>query len=215
MLLKRKQIIIEHKLIGSELAKLQELMLKHTHVDWLKGEEMQKYIATFDLIDLPKIEISTFDKILSLTRKFNSDTFTTELSKKLIPLLSELSVNELIIITPRKEDYFGNRTNPYKLLKKSNKRLEEIVNDTHYEEAFKIERKDLELYVEIFFWIVRCGGPEEVIFFDAGGKIKFSICKYGNIHLTELGKERVKNCDSFYKNWMEVDPAKETDSLNE
>ena len=213
MLIKRKQIAIENKLIGSELAKLQELMLKYSHVDWLKGEEMQEYLATFDLINLPKIEISTVDKILSLTRKYHRDTFTKELSEKLIELLTELKVKQLIIITPLKEDYFGNRANPFELLKRSNKKLEEIVNDTRYEEAFKIKLKDLQLYVEIFFWIVRCGGPEEVLFFDTDGKVSFSICKHGNIHLTELGKERLKNCDSLSKDWIELGAGGEYDNI--
>jgi hypothetical protein len=73
--------------------------------------------------------------------------------------------------------------------------LEQIVGGNTYKEAFSLDLKSLPEFVEILFWITRCDPsiPEYIYLFDSNEKVKLSLCKYGNIHLTEFGEETLTN----------------------
>lgn len=216
MLVKRKEIATNKKVIGSELVRFQELLLEVEDLTWLENKNHKKeYLKRYDLLDLPKIEIPSFNKVLGISHK-NINNFTEKLSEKLMELLNDIGVSQLIIITPLKVDFFGNRDNKYKPLQESYEKLEVIVNDKTYNEAIKIESIELGVFIEIFFWIVRCdpSASDYFFFYDNNEQIEFNICKYGNIHITEFGKEIIKDCNSFSNNWIEI-KGEEFDNFTE
>ncbi|MEB2777665.1 hypothetical protein SYJ56_20285 [Algoriphagus sp. D3-2-R+10] len=47
--------------------------------------------------------------------------------------------------------------------------------------------------IEVFFWTVRCdpNTAKYILFFDTDEQLKFNICKYGNLHLTEFKQEKL------------------------
>lgn len=73
------------------------------------------------------------------------------------------------------------------------RKFEEMTKDLKYEEAFKIDLNDLQVLIEIAFWIVRCdaSAPAYIYFSDVKERIAFNICKSGGIHLIEYDKEIV------------------------
>lgn len=89
--------------------------------------------------------------------------------------------------------FIGNPDNKYPPFQKVMRKFEEMTKDLKYEEAFKIDLNDLQVLIEIAFWIVRCdaSAPAYIYFSDVKERIAFNICKSGGIHLIEYDKEIV------------------------
>ena len=47
--------------------------------------------------------------------------------------------------------------------------------------------------VEVLFWTTRCDPsiPEYIYLFDEKNRFSLSICKYGNIHISEFGTNQI------------------------
>lgn len=92
-----------------------------------------------------------------------------------------------------KHDFFGNRDNNFKPLKDAYNKLEKIVGDKTFKEAFEIDIKSLSDFIEILFWTIRCDPSiaEYIFLFDRDEQIRFHLCKYGNLHITEYNKEQL------------------------
>ncbi len=202
---KRKDIVSNHQIIGDYLAKFQDLFFSDEDVALFeKAGKKEEYLAMYDLMDIPKLEIVSFNKIIGLKQKGSIDVFTKELSQKLFELLSELEVKELIILIPIKLDFLEGNKNNYPPIKKASQSLKELIGSKSYSEALQIELKELETMVEIFFWLTHGGRFDALMFFDREERFVFDICKHGNIHWTEFEKESLKDCDSFSKDWIEI-----------
>ena len=157
-----------------------------------EDNEEHLYWEQFDCIKNEEIDYSTFNKIIGLDHS-DIGTFTDTLTIKLTELFKALNLNDFIIIAHLKLDFFGNRDNKFKPLKKVYKTLEKIVGDKTFNEAFEIDIDSLKDFIEILFWTTRCDPSvaEYIFVFDKDEQIQFNICKYGNLHLTEYNKEQL------------------------
>jgi hypothetical protein len=152
--------------------------------------ELKESLGMFDLLNFQTIDIKTHNKIIGLNYK-DINTFTIELSSKLMEIFKIIGATEIYIISHLKLDFFGNRENRFKHLVKAYKKLERIVGKDTYSEAFKIDLTNLADFIEILFWTTRCDPSiaEYIFLFDSDEALQINICKYGNIHLKEIGKE--------------------------
>lgn len=156
------------------------------------NNEEHLYWEQFDCIKNEEIDCTTFNKIIGINHS-DINTFTCKLTEKLTELLKSIKVTDFIIISHLKHDFFGNRNNNFKPLKEAYKRLEKIVGDKTFSEAFQIHIDSLQDFIEILFWTTRCDPSvaEYIFVFDKNEQIQFNLCKYGNLHLKEYNKEQL------------------------
>jgi hypothetical protein len=189
----RNEIVKTKRIIGSELTKIQKAFYDEEMLQYYKDDnEEHLYWEQFDCIKNEEIDYSTFNKIIGLDHS-DIDTFTYTLTVKLTELFKTLNVNDFIIISHLKLDFFGNRENKFKPLKKVYKTLEKIVGNKTFNEAFEIDIYSLSEFIEILFWTTRCDPSvaEYIFLFDKDEQIQLHLCKYGNLHLTEYNKEQL------------------------
>jgi hypothetical protein len=212
----RNEIVETKKIIASELIKMQKAFYDEEMLQYYKDDnEEHLYWEQFDFFDKEAVEYKTHSKIVGLNYS-DINSFTTELTKKLTELFQKINVSEFYIISHLKLDFFGNRDNKFKPLVRSYKKLETIVGQTTYKEAFKVEINDLSDFVEILFWTVRCDPSiaEYVFLFDKNEKIQICLCKYGNVHLTEFGNEILTENVLTSLGWTIID-GQEFDNFTE
>lgn len=189
----RNEILNSKRIISSELTKMQKAFYDEEMLQYYKDDnEEHLYWEQFDCIKNDETNYSTFNKIISFNHS-NIDTFAKKLTVKLIKLFKEINVTNFIIISHLKLDFFGNRENKFKPLKKAYEKLEKIVGDKTFNEAFEINIDSLEDFIEILFWTTRCDPSiaEYVFVFDKDEQFQFHLCKYGNLHLTEYNNEQL------------------------
>ena len=203
----RNEIVKTKKIIGSELTKIQKVFYDEEVLQCYRDDnEEHLYWELFDSLKNEEIEYSAFNKIIGLNHS-DISTFTKKLTDKIIELFRKIDVNELIVISHLKLDFFGNRDNKFKPLKNAYKMLEKIVGDNTYKEAFKIDIENLPDFIEILFWTTRCdpGIAEYVFVFDQNEQMRFNVCKYGNLHLTEYNKEQLTENSLRELGWSVID----------
>jgi len=189
----RQKTVETRRIISSELTKMQKVFYDEEMRNYYKEEnEEHLYLEMFDFIDFEIIEYKKYNKVIGLNHS-DIDTFTTKLSKKLTELFKTIGVEEIFVVSHLKLDFFGNRENKYKPLVKAYKKLERIVGNNTYKEAFTFKINNLKDFVEILFWTTRCDMSiaEYIFLFDKSEKIQIHLCKYGNIHITEFEKENL------------------------
>jgi hypothetical protein len=215
-LITRNEIVKTKKIIGSELTKMQKAFYNEDIFQIYKDDnEEHLYWEIFDFFDKEVIEYETHNKIIGLNHP-DINTFTKELTNQLSGLFQKIGSTELYIISHLKLDFFGNRNNKFKPLVNSYKKLEKIVGQSTYKEAFKFDLNNLSDFIEILFWITRCdmSVAEYIFLFDKNEKIQIHLCKYGNIHLTEFGKEELKESELTSLGWKIID-GQEFDNFTE
>jgi hypothetical protein len=189
----RNEIVKTKRIISSELTKMQNVFYDEEMLQYYKDDnEEHLYWKMFDQYRKDEIEYSTFNKIIGIEHS-DINTFTNKLTEKLKELFQTINANNFIIISHLKLDFFGNRDNNFKPLKEAYKKLEKIVGDKTFNEAFQIDIESLQNFIEILFWTTRCDPSiaEYIFLFDADEKMQFHLCKYGNLHLTEYNKEQL------------------------
>ena len=212
----RKEIVETKRIIGSELTKMQKVFHNEEMLKYYKDDnEEHLYWEQFDCIKNEEKDYSIFNKIIGLDHS-DIKTFTNKLTEKLIELLKAVNVTEFIIICHLKLDFFGNRDNNYKPLKKVYKTLEKIVGDKTFNEAFEIDINSLKDFVEILFWTTRCDPSvaEYIFVFDKDEQIQFNICKYGNLHLTQYNREQLTDDKLNELGWTIIE-GQEFDNFTE
>lgn len=191
----RNEIIEAKKTIDSAITYMQTICFDETDLQFYKDDnEEHLYMEMFDCLSNEIVEYKSYYKILSLNH-FEINTFCVKLAEKLIELFKILNSSEFFIISHLKLDFFGNRDNKFRPLKKAYKKFEQIVGDKTYKEAFSLDIDSIAEFIEILFWITRCDPSvaEYIFLFDKSEKIQIHLCKYGNIHLTEFNKKRLTN----------------------
>lgn len=203
----RNKIVETKKIIGSELTKMQKAFYDEDMLQYYKDDnEEHLYLEGFDFLNKEVFEYETHNKIIGLNHS-DINTFTTELTKNLSELFHKIGATEFYIISHLKLDFFGNRDNKFKPLVSSYKKLEKIVGQSTYKEAFKFDLNNLSDFIEILFWITRCdmSVAEYIFLFDKNEKIQIHLCKYGNIHLTEFGEEELMDKVLTSLGWTIID----------
>lgn len=192
-LTKRNEIVKTKRIISSELTKIQKVFYDDQTLQFYKDDnEEYLFWEQFDCLKNKEIDYLTFNKIIGIDHSV-IDTFTRKLAEKLTELFQTIKMTEFIIISHLKLDFFGNRENKFKPLKEAYKKLEKIVGDKTFKEAFEIDIYSLPDFIEILFWITRCDPSvaEYIFLFDKDEQMQFNLCKYGNLHLTEYNKEQL------------------------
>lgn len=189
----RQEIVKDKPRIGAQIAALQRAFYDEETLEWYRTHETeQAYYDMYDMLSYPEPQPTTFSQILSpnLTQL---EGFTDILTQKLDGLLSTLDVEELILMPYLRLDLFGNRNNDHPLLVAAYKKLETLLHTNTWLEAVCIPRKDMGEIIAALFWMIRCDPslPEYIFLFDANEKLEFFLCRYGNIHLTELGEQKL------------------------
>lgn len=212
----RNEIITTKKIIGSELAKMQQAFYDEEDLQFCKNSnEENLYLEQFDCLENEIINYATFNKIIGSGHS-DIDTFAGKLAEKLTALFRAVNATRFIIITHLKLDFFSNSNNRFKPLKNAYKKLEKIIRGNTYKEAFVIDMNSLPGFIEMLFWITRCGAdaPEYIFLFDEKEQIQVSLCKYGNIHLTEYHKEQLTQSKLKELGWTIIE-GRELDNFSE
>ena len=200
-LISRDQITSSKKIIGTEIIKFQKSFYDVEVLQLYQEENKEsEYWEIFDCVKKDPIVYKSFDSIININHT-NIETFSQKLTEKLILIFDAINAHEFIVISHLKLDFFGNRKNEFQPLKNVYTKLETIVGDKSYKEAFILNRDSLANFVEILFWLVRYDPniPEYIFFFDADEQVEFFICKYGNMHFRALQKEQITA--EQWKNW--------------
>lgn len=196
----RKEIFENYSLIKDyigefQLTELNENENNEYYVEWLKEN-----LEYFDLI---REEIhcrnSRFFKLD--IKNHDLKTFTKEFSKSLLELFKQTETEEIILLSVYHQDIFGWKEHPYYKVKKSYKNLIEIVGNNSLKEALVFDVKDFSKIFESFFWLERCDPsiPEFIFWFDSKERYCFTLCKHGNIHVTEFTYRKTLK-DNILKN---------------
>lgn len=195
MLITRKEIFLSKPIIGSEITKLQKAFFDEELLQEYKddGEELL-YWNMFDCVNDPTSAYEIHHTIIGLDHT-DINSYTTVLSNKLKELFQAIHADEVYILSHLKLDLFGNRDNQFRPLAKAYEKLEDITGQTSYKEAFLINISQLREFIDVLFWLTRCDPcvPEYILLFDKNEKVELFICKYGNIHLTEIGNHQLIN----------------------
>ncbi len=203
----RNEIIQTKKIIGSELAKMQKVYYDEDMLQWYKdANEEHLYLEQFDCLLHEEAKYSTFSKIIGLNHS-DIDSFTIRLTEKLTELFHIINAKDFIIISHLKLNFFGNRENKYKPLKNAYQKLEKIIRDNTFKEAFEFDITNLSDFIDILFWTTRCdpSTAEYVFLFDKNEQFQIHLCKYGNLHLTEYNREQLTIDRLKRLGWMIID----------
>jgi hypothetical protein len=173
-----------------------------------KDNEGHLYRDQFDFLDYAVAEHATQEKIIGFDHS-NLNTFTIALSSRLTELFRKAGVSEFYIVSYFKVDLFGERKNKAAPLAHAHAILEKMVEAITYDEALKADMSSLPMFVDILFWMSRCDPSvgEFISLFDGNEKFHLNICKYGNIHLTQMGNEHFTDQELTDCGWTIIDGA--------
>jgi hypothetical protein len=173
--------------ITSEIIEIQTSMFDDDPAYFLKDDDRQWY---YDMHDAVSLEVKKIKKYYSVVSFDHSEiaTFTAELSKKMVYLLNQLNVEEVIMIGDVKLEFVGNPDNKYMPFQKAIKSFAELTGDIKYDQALIVDMKSLPKLIDIAFWMERCDSscPEFIYFADVKEQLAFYLCKSGGIHIIEF-----------------------------
>ncbi|MFY7838826.1 MAG: hypothetical protein ACOVP7_01070 [Lacibacter sp.] len=193
MLLTRKEILQSKHIIGSEITKLQQSFFDEELLqEYKEDDKEQLYREMFDCVNDSVTDYETHNSIIGLEHT-DISSFTTAVSEKLKELFQTIGTDEVYILSHLKLDLFGNRDNQFKSLVQAYEKLEAITGQTSYKEAFHINMNQLQEFIDIIFWLIRCDPsvPEYIFLFSKNEKLELFMCRYGNVHLTEIGPQQL------------------------
>ena len=212
----RHEIVKSKRIISSELTKIQKALFSEEELKLYQEDNQEdSYLKQFDCIKNEEINYSIFTKIISIHHS-DIDTFPNKLTEKLAELFKTINANNFYIISHLKLDFFGNNDNNFKPLQDAHKKLEKIVGDKTFNEAFEIDITNLAEFIEILFWITRCdaSAAEYIFLFDKDEQIQIHLCKYGNLHLTEYNTEKLNEKKLIELGWSVIE-GQEIDKFEE
>ncbi|WP_339757771.1 hypothetical protein [Algoriphagus aquimarinus] len=195
MLLPRLQVTKNKSIISSEITAFQKAFYDEEMLEEYKenGEE-DIYLEMYDHAHAAVINYDFYSKIIGFEHKI-IDSYTNRLTEQIKVLLEFSGVTSCYVLSHIKLELCGDKKDDYKPLALAYEKLEKIVGADTYSEAFHVNMEELDDLLEIFFWTVRCdpNNPEYIFFFDEAENLRFNICKYGNIHLTEFNQEKLSD----------------------
>jgi hypothetical protein len=171
-------------------AVIKDIQIAFSNEDDEFEEEEVDTIVINDVIDILVKNVEQHCNVISFDHS-DIETFTAQLSKRLIGLLEILDIRELYIISHLKMNLLGNKNNNYKPLKNARMRFEKLTGMSNNDEAFEVDLIDFPQCIETFFWLQRCDPttPEYLFFASKKDDFVFYICKYGKVHTIEFEKE--------------------------
>lgn len=127
--------------------------------------------------------VKTFNEVIGIDEN-NIDIFPSLLANELAALFNILGIEELIVISHYRMNFFGNLKNKFAPLKKAYRQLHNITENYDYRGTFDFTLSDLPVMINIAFWLERCDPsvPEYIFFTDKYDRITFYLCKHGKVH---------------------------------
>ncbi len=189
----RQEIAYKKPVIGTQIAKMQRSFFDEEMLQWYKDEGNEAaYYAMYDMLLHPQVSVAESVSIIGVQAVTQSE-FVAQLAIRLKRLFEALQVEELILMSHLGLDLFGNRENDYEPLQKAYASMEALLGSSSFSEALVLQRQDLKNWVPVLFWIIRCDPsvPEYVYLFDTQERMACFICKYGNVHITEMGEPQI------------------------
>jgi hypothetical protein len=203
----RETIFKNNSSIASELYEFQKAFFNLEKVDYREAidETCVEYLEHLDLKNYQTQLLKKYYKIISFEHS-DLKTFTKVLGEKLALLLYSHEINNIFVYAHLKMNFFGNLKNDYKPLKEAYKALNDITGNLDYNEGFETNLDDLPSLIDIAFWIERCdpSGPEYIFFNDIENRLSFFLCKDGNVHIIEYGKEIFNSETLAEQNWFNI-----------
>ena len=191
-LVTREKILKTNTVINSVIRSIQNAFFDQEMLElYTQDGEEEIYNGRFDAFETD-VKIKQTEKVISINHS-DLQTATAVLTAKLTELYNQLGVKKLICLSHLKLDFFGNIENEYKPLRNSYDLLEKITKSKSYSEAFKFDINELDKMIEVLFWTARCDPsiPEFIYLFDKENRSCSSVCKYGNIHISEFGTNEI------------------------
>lgn len=183
----RKEIFKNYTKIKNFIADFQSKVYLNESGEEYFDEWFEENKSWFDLLEEEYPDFGTRYFNLEIE---NADlkTFTKEFSKSLIKLFKEIKTEEIILISEYNRDIFGWKEHPYYKVRNAYKNLTKILGKDFFNEALIFDTKEIPKIFEIFFWLERCDPsiPEFIFWFDSKERFCFTLCKHGNIHVTEF-----------------------------
>ena len=206
-LISREEVFENFPKISSVISVIQKQMYEWDDINLYETEEEKKeFFENYDAVSLDYPQQNFTYKTLTLNHS-DLSSFTEKLSERLVMLLIESGVKELMLISHLKMNLFGNLENDYPPLAEAYHDLEQIIGNTDYREALSFSLDDLPKMINIAFWMERCdpAAPEYMYFADSENKLAFYLCKDGNVHFITFWDNLITNELLDYSGWEIVD----------
>lgn len=185
--------------ITSQIASLQKDYFDDDPNNFDPKDNRAWYYEMHDALDRKTEDIDCSLQVLKVDHP-DKATYATTLSEKLIAMLTQLGTRSVVLIAHFKMPFVGHNTDPKnKICQRLIEKFIAITADRNYDEAFLIDAisRDLPDLIDFAFWMQRYGGgcPEFLYFADLEGRLAFSICQYGYVHLLDFksGKDHELN----------------------
>jgi len=214
-LISRSSVFTEHPTIASLIAKFQLAMLGEEELESCSEDEIEEVLEMNDALSLKLHEEVSHNNILGIEEQ-DLTSFTNKLSNRLIELLSELQINDLIVVSHYKMNIFGNLKNLNPPLRAAYKQLYDVTKSYTYKEAFEVNLQSLPLMINIVFWLERCdpSAPEYIFFADKSGRLTFFLCKHGKVHII-TPDNKIMDAISSKQEWQTYDTCSDNFSMSE
>ncbi|MES2454916.1 MAG: hypothetical protein V4594_05235 [Bacteroidota bacterium] len=190
--------------ITSEINEIQTSMFDDDPEYFLEDDDRQWYYDMYDAVDVKPEKIKKYYDVVSFDHP-EIATFTPELGNKVINLLIQLGIEEVIMIGHIKLDFIGSPENKYKPLQKAIKSFVRLTGDIKYNEALIANMSSLPALIDIAFWLGRCdcSCPEYIYFADVKDRIAFYLCKSGGMHIIQfdcdiVSDEIIEGLDMYF-----------------
>jgi len=207
-LIKRETIFESNPKIANEIYEFQKHFFNLDKVPYIEGID-ENSIEYLEHISLKKYQYSAIQKTSKVISFEHSDleSFSKKLGEKIALLLYTIEIKKLFVFSHLKMNLFGNLNNNYQPLKEAYKQLENITSTFDYKEGFMTNLDELPTLINIAFWIERCdpSAPEYIFFTDIENRLSFFLCKDGNVHTIEYGKEILTKKVLDEQNWYRIE----------
>lgn len=176
--------------MASEISRIQKEMYDPDELDFCENEaEKIKYLQSFDALLLPESNAVSYYKVISFHHS-NLGTFTAELAQRLARLMEAASLEPSLVVTHLKTSIVrGNRRGHS--IGNALRRFSGVFPEPDFENAFRTDSGDFAKLIDVFFRLLRSEptAPEYIFFTDRHDRFAFFLCRYGNVHTVEFGKE--------------------------
>lgn len=185
----RLTVFDRHRNITEEISVIQKALYDDDDDLFETETDKVEYQKMFDAKHLKFGKVKKYYMAIELDYH-DLNTFPKVLSEKLMSLLSELDIQNLIVLPYYKRNFFGNLKIRDKFVKQAYNDLKKILGSFEYSEALKVDFLDFPSLINIAFWTQRIDASvPEFYFYDEKNKFAFFLCQFGKVHTIEFEKE--------------------------
>ena len=192
----RSDVFKNYPNLASEIARIQKESYDPDELEFFEKEaEKRDYKTAFDALLLPQRIGNCFYKVVC-PHYSDAKTYDGEFPSRLLSLLDIAGIKPSILTADHK-------MNIESIIGEVDKNS---MSDLPDREAMRIsDRSEFENAARLVFHFVKHNSSPEYLFFaDSRDRIAFFICRYGNLHTVEFGKELLTPECLSNAGWFEV-----------